>query len=145
MLRGTAMKKQAIVIAAIALIGTHAFAADIGVKAPLPPPTPVYNWTGFYVGGNAGVGLGTFKTDFNASGNTVDTLTISGTPEVALTAAVAGSGFDEVYPAGFIGGGQAGFNWQLSPIWVVGAEADFQGADEKEHSTPTFGVSGPIS
>jgi outer membrane immunogenic protein len=47
--------------------------------------------------------------------------------------------FDEVYPAGFIGGGQIGFNWQLSPLWVVGAEADFQGADEKEHSGPVIG------
>src|SRR5215469_8829560 len=126
-----------------------ASAADIATKAPLPPPAPVYNWTGFYVGGNAGVGLGTYKTDFNASGTSSDTIdaVIQGvtTPVVALNFNFAGSGFDEVYPAGFVGGGQAGFNWQLSPIWVVGAEADFQGADEKEHSTPTFGVSGPIS
>jgi opacity protein-like surface antigen len=35
-----------------------AFAADIArkmpVKAPPPAPAPVYNWTGFYVGLNAG-------------------------------------------------------------------------------------------
>ena len=116
-----------------------ALAADIGVKAPLPAPAPVYNWTGWYVGGNLGVSLGTFKTDFNASGTSA-----KNTLSAAQTAAVAGSGFDEVYPAGFIGGGQAGFNWQLSPLWVVGAEADFQGADEKQHSTPTFGTSGPV-
>src|SRR5262249_21747096 len=45
-------------------------------------------------------------------------------------------GGDTVYPGGFIGGGQIGFNWQLSPLWVVGVEGDFQGADEKEHSGP---------
>jgi hypothetical protein len=43
------MKKLAIVIAAIALIGTPAFAADMAVKMPVkaPPPLPasVYSWT----------------------------------------------------------------------------------------------------
>jgi opacity protein-like surface antigen len=43
-----------------------AFAADIAVKAPLPAPTPVYSWTGWYVGGNLGASFGRAKTDFNA-------------------------------------------------------------------------------
>jgi outer membrane immunogenic protein len=121
-----------------------ALAADIGVKAPLPAPAPVYNWTGFYVGGNAGVSLGTFKTDFNAAATTATTFIPSIFPGT-FTAAIAGSGGDDtVYPGGFVGGGQIGYNWQFSPLWVVGVEADFQGADEKEHSNPTFGVSGLI-
>jgi outer membrane immunogenic protein len=37
-----------------------ALAADIGVKGPLPALAPVYNWTGWYVGGNAGCQLGHF-------------------------------------------------------------------------------------
>jgi len=47
------MKKLAIAIAAIALIGTPAFAADMAVKAPppVPAPPPNFNWTGFYIGG----------------------------------------------------------------------------------------------
>jgi outer membrane immunogenic protein len=44
------MKKLATVIAAIALIGTPAFAADMAVKAPPPAPAPVPTWTGFYGG-----------------------------------------------------------------------------------------------
>jgi outer membrane immunogenic protein len=120
-----------------------ALAADIGVKAPLPPPAPVYNWTGFYVGGNLGVSLGTFKTDFNvAPGTLVSPASLEG----PFTAAIPGfAGRDEVYPGGFIGGGQIGYNWQFSPIWVVGVEADFQGADEKEHSGPFTGqFSSPV-
>jgi outer membrane immunogenic protein len=117
-----------------------AFAADVAVKAPPPAPAPVYNWTGWYVGVNAGASMGKVKTDFNAPGSFAATVGVNSVP---LAATFAGSGFDEVYPGGFIGGGQIGFNWQLSPLWVVGAEADFQGADEKEHSTPSFGVSGP--
>jgi len=122
-----------------------ALAADIGVKAPLPAPAPAYNWTGFYVGGNAGVGLGTFKTDTNvAPGTFAATIeTING--PVPIGATIPGfAGTDFLYPGGFVGGGQIGFNWQLSPLWVVGVEGDFQGAAEKEHSTPTFGFSAPF-
>jgi|SRR5215469_793969 len=100
------MKKLA-TIAVAGLIATPAFAADMGVP-PAPPPAPVYNWTGFYVGGNAGVSLGTFKTDFNvAPGTFVETSATTHLP--IATATIPGfSGFDEVYPGGFIGGGQIG-------------------------------------
>jgi opacity protein-like surface antigen len=60
------MKKPAIAIATIALIGTPAFAADMAVKAPPPAPAPVYNWTGWYAGVNAGASFGDVKTDFNS-------------------------------------------------------------------------------
>jgi outer membrane immunogenic protein len=131
------MKKLLTAIAAIALIGTPAFAADIAVKAPpLPPPAPVYNWTGWYVGGNVGASFGTFKTDFNAA-----PVLIGGNPFVPVS---PGFGFsDTEYPGGFVGGGQIGFNWQFSPIWVVGLEADFQGIDNKESSTQTNNFSIP--
>jgi outer membrane immunogenic protein len=141
------MKKLATAIAAIALIGTPAFAADIAVKAPPPAPAPVYNWTGFYVGGNIGASFGTFKTDFNATPVTVATTGFSTICTVAAPCTFTSPGFagrDEVYPGGFIGGGQIGFNWQLSPLWVVGAEADFQGADEKGHSTLTSNFNAPL-
>ena len=121
-----------------------ALAADIGVKGPpAAPPAPVYNWTGFYVGGNLGVSLGTFKTDFNASGTLVSGLSIPGLNPFASNFAGSG-GDDTVYPGGFIGGGQIGYNWQLSPLWVVGVEGDFQGADEKEHSNPSVGFRAPV-
>ena len=118
-----------------------ALAADIAVKGPPPaPPAPVYNWTGFYVGGNAGVSLGTFKTDFNAPVAVM--ATIPGGASATFPTALSGT--DTLYPGGFVGGGQIGFNWQLSPLWVVGVEGDFQGTDQKEHGNPTGNFSVPI-
>jgi outer membrane immunogenic protein len=115
------------------------FAADMAVKAPPPAaPAPVYNWTGWYVGVNAGASFGNVKTDFNVAPGT--SLVIEG--ESFSTGTIPGfAGSDRVYPSGFIGGGQIGYNWQFSPIWVVGFEADFQGAVEKDHSTPTSNFS----
>jgi outer membrane immunogenic protein len=37
--------------------------------------------------------------------------------------------------SGFIGGGQVGYNWQVSPIWVLGVEGMFDGTDIRSDST----------
>jgi outer membrane immunogenic protein len=110
------------VVAITGLIGTSAFAADMGVPAA-PPPAPVWNWTGWYAGVNVGASFGNAKTDFNG------TPFFQGTTQVT-----SGFGFsDREYPDGFMGGGQIGYNWQYSPIIVVGLEADFQGAVERDN------------
>jgi outer membrane immunogenic protein len=112
-------------------------------QAPPPPPAPVYNWTGWYAGVNAGASFGDVKTDFNAP------VTISVTSLIMIigtgTRTFGFAGSNTNYPSGFMGGGQIGYNWQLSPIWVAGLEADFQGADEREHSTLTNNLSGFVS
>ena len=123
------MNKLATAIAVAGLIATPAFAADMPVKAPAAPmPAPVYNWTGWYVGVNAGASMGNANTDFNVSPVTCG----SG------CAYNLGHGFsDRNYPDGFIGGGQIGYNWQYSPLIVVGLEADFQGSLERQSSNLT--------
>jgi outer membrane immunogenic protein len=99
-----------------------ALAADMAVKAPPPAPAPVYNWTGWYVGVNAGAGFGRAKTDFNGGPVEADPIPI--TPSFGFS--------DTTSPNGFIGGGQIGYNWQYSPLIVLGVEADFQGALERD-------------
>jgi len=117
------------VVAITGFVGTSAFAADMGVPAA-PPPAPVWNWTGWYVGVNAGASMGRAKTDFNRDPVTVVLNGASGSsPSLALS--------NTESPDGFIGGGQIGYNYQLSPIWLVGFEADFQGALEKDSNTLT--------
>jgi len=128
------MKGPICVATLAALIAAPAVAADMAVKAPPPAPAPAYSWTGWYVGGNAGASFGHAKTDFNAAPATVNTTFGS-----FDTPGLAGSAITE--PAGVIGGGQIGYNWQFSPILVAGLEADIQASGERDSITLT----GPFS
>ena len=40
-------------------------------------------------------------------------------------------GSESVKPAGIIGGGQIGYNWQFASHWIAGVEADIQASGEK--------------
>ena len=82
-----------------------AMAADLGggpprgsLKDAPPPPLPLYSWSGLYIGVHAGYGW--TDLDWTAGGTTVND-----------------SG------AGWLGGGQVGYNWQRGAL-VFGVEAD---------------------
>jgi outer membrane immunogenic protein len=92
-------------VALIALgAAVPAIAADMAprtyTKAPAYAASPIYNWTGFYVGGHVGGG---FPGSNNLVGGSND-----GT---------------------FMGGVQAGYDMQFSPNWVVGVEANYSWLD----------------
>jgi outer membrane immunogenic protein len=112
------MKRIFIGIAAIAsLLTTSAFAADLAarpVKAPVYVE-PVYNWTGFYIGGNVGYSWGRSR----------DTSSLTNTAGTVLFTSIDRTDLD-----GVVGGGQIGYNWQVQN-WLWGLEADIQGTDEK--------------
>jgi outer membrane immunogenic protein len=112
----------------------------MAVKAPpAPPPAPAYNWTGWYAGVNAGASFGSVKTDYNAPATFAATFAAVGT---ATSPTIPFAGSHTEYPSGFMGGGQIGYNWQYSPLIVVGFEADFQGALERDSSTLTNNFTG---
>ena len=94
-------------------IGAPASAADMAArpytKAPPPVVAPIYDWTGFYIGGNGGWGQSRNCWDF------VD----------AAGFAVA-SGCRE--RSGGLAGGQIGYRWQAG-TWVFGLEAQGDWAD----------------
>jgi outer membrane immunogenic protein len=109
------MKKLLVVgIAAAAFCGAPALAADLPTKpAPVPvsvAPAPVFNWTGFYIGGTAGEGDGNSQICF-----------------------APGSCTDKIIMSGFVGGATAGFNWQLTN-WVFGVEGDWSWGKNKGFS-----------
>jgi outer membrane immunogenic protein len=129
------MMKRLLGSAALAMmLAAPAMAADMAVKAPLykaPPPPPVLSWTGFYLGANAGYGWG--RTSNTADpGDPATAFFLGGgvfTPEQFATS---------VRQSGVIAGAQAGYNWQLSPNWVGGIEADLQYAHVKGSPVTTL-------
>jgi outer membrane immunogenic protein len=113
------MKRMLIGIAAVtSLFTASAFAADLPVRTYTKAPAyvdPGYNWTGFYVGGNIGYSWGR-SSDTSSLTNGAGTTLFSSADKTNLD--------------GIVGGGQAGYNWQMQN-WVWGLEADIQGTDEK--------------
>ena len=117
-----------------------AAAADLPAATPVykaaPAGTP-YDWTGFYAGGNIGYGWG--------SAHAADTVNSLGFDFTGFFP-VSFSHADTKSLDGVVGGGQVGYNWQASPSWVYGVEADWQAASQKasqSHSDPyvTLGFS----
>ena len=110
-----------------------ASAADMALKARPPAPVAaVYNWTGFYIGGNIGYGWG---QDTNPSVSFVDP---GGAVAFGPYFAAGGNVLPNLRPEGVIGGGQVGYNWQINQF-VLGAVADFQAADIGSSATAIVG------
>lgn len=110
-----------------------AFAADLPSHAPPPvftPPPPLYSWTGFYVGVNAGYHWG--NSSFNFTSTDTDGPAVGGGLGVAQQFGVipftGTSG-----ASGFIGGGQFGYNYQINSF-VLGLEVDFDAATGSKSS-----------
>ena len=101
-----------------------ASAADLPARyappAPIVAAVPLFTWTGFYVGVNAGYG-------WQDSNNSASVFVPAGTFVTApLASGVVTFGDDN--GAGFVGGGQIGYNYQIGSF-VLGVEADLQWAD----------------
>ena len=106
-------------------------AANMPMKAPVA--APYNNWTGFYVGLNAGGGWGHSNDPTSATFNPT-----TGYFSAAGTTAVNSAGAQSTNTSGFTGGLQAGYNWQWANI-VAGIEADFDYFGQKGSSS-TSGV-----
>jgi outer membrane immunogenic protein len=119
------MTKMLLAAVSFGALASQAIAADMP-PVPLPPPVPVCIWCGFYVGGTIGYT------------NAIDTYDTAGTVSyfnpanpgnaVAYAGALATIGTASFSPStnGFIGGAQAGYNWQFGGF-LAGLETDFQG------------------
>jgi outer membrane immunogenic protein len=117
--------------ASLGALSVPAMAADVPAPAyTKAPPPPEFNWSGLYVGGNAGWGsLDDTAVPF--------CLTPAGEWEGPGCDFVPGG---QVKGNGFIGGGQLGYNWQAGRM-VLGLETDFQGSTTKGSTT----VPGPFN
>jgi outer membrane immunogenic protein len=113
------MKRMLIGMTTVAsLLATSALAADLPMRTYTKAPVfvePIFNWTGFYVGGNIGYSWGR-SSDSSTLTNTAGTVLFASTGTTDLN--------------GVVGGGQIGYNWQIQN-WLWGFEADIQGTNEK--------------
>lgn len=110
----------------LAVLAGPAFAADLPSTKDAPvfvAPSPIFNWTGFYAGANAGYGWGPAKARLQLPADPGSQSFFN--PALAAGALPATLNFNR---SGFIGGGQIGYNYQINSV-VLGLEADIQGAD----------------
>jgi outer membrane immunogenic protein len=126
------MKKLALAVSLLAISAVGASAADMAPapvysKAPVVMP-PVYDWTGFYVGANAGGAW----SNFDPATSTV--FSPVGYFAATSVTAIGAAGLQGINNTGFTGGLTAGYNWQAGAA-VVGIESDFN----------YFGVKGSTS
>src|SRR5271168_5218963 len=100
------MKKLLLGTVALVALGATvpALAADLGARTPYTKApayaAPIYNWTGFYIGGHIG---GAFTRDNSFNG-------------LAVPASNSGA---------FLGGVQVGADYQFAPNWVLGVEGQY--------------------
>ena len=125
------MRTRLLATVALLSLSTAAFAADLpSRRAPAPyVVVPVFTWTGFYVGGNVGGGVGDFRTTNFAN-------TAAGA--AALATGARPTTFNNS-TTGFTGGGQIGYNYQIGQF-VIGVEADASYTDFSQ--TRTVGIAG---
>jgi outer membrane immunogenic protein len=124
------MKKFFLATVGLVALGmaAPASAADLAArpytKAPPPAPPPVYDWNGFYIGGNGGGGTSRKCWDLTAfTATTVFPLGAEGCHDAT----------------GGTAGGQIGYRWQVPSnypnSWVFGIEGQGNWADFRGNNT----------
>jgi outer membrane autotransporter protein len=92
------------------------------VKAPVYKAPDAINWAGLYVGAIGGVQSGRSDMYFPTSGFT------GSFAGLVDSAQGAGGSASDMHPAGILGGGTLGYNWQAGH-WVYGLEGDMAGTN----------------
>ena len=125
------MLKKILLSTAFAAAALPALAADLPSRTTAPaapayaPAVPVFTWTGFYIGVNAG---------YNWSNN-----------DLTLYSAPAYAGYIpgkiKADSDGFTGGIQAGYNWQMNQF-VLGIEGDWVWLDSGKTNSATVAYPG---
>jgi len=125
--------KSILAAATLVALGTvSASAADMAARpyTKAPAMAPMWDWSGFYIGGNVGYGI--------SRSPTTNSLVAPTTPPLVVLASS-----DRLTSDGVIGGGQIGWNKMFAPNWLFGIEADIQAADQKGSSVLSGAFFGP--
>jgi outer membrane immunogenic protein len=124
------MIKRIALVAVAALAASMAQASDLpyGAQFAAPAAAPIAvatnTWTGFYIGGNLG-----------AIGGTKNSASLTGSSDGDFSAGLVGNRVQSSSNVGVLFGPVVGYNYQISPSFVVGAEADYGWANADRRST----------
>jgi outer membrane immunogenic protein len=124
------MRRFLLATVSAAALSTSAMAADIPTRVPVKAPPPVVvaqSWAGFYIGIHAGVAWN--HAAFADLGD-----------DAGVFNRAPPGDFWKPDRAGFMGGGQIGYNFQSGNV-VYGLEADFSGVANKSSTI----VSPPVT
>jgi outer membrane immunogenic protein len=142
------------------MFSSSAYSADLYLGNQVAAASSAYDWSGFYVGANAGYGGGDFKhpisigmqladdfgdlfydsDDFEGFkdevgylGGVFDDMTWGEVSdgEYDGKSFTLGTGTLDLTAAGFVGGVQAGYNFMATENFLLGIEADIQGSSIK--------------
>ena len=116
------MKTFLLATVAFATLVSTASAADMAARPytkapPMVEASPIYNWTGFYIGGHIGGAFG-------------------GNNNILAPGFTGNNSNDGV----FMGGAQVGFDTQFSPNWVIGLEANYSFLDTNANAFVNRGL-----
>jgi opacity protein-like surface antigen len=107
-----------------------AFAADLPLKASPMPAAVLYNWTGFYAGGEFGGGWETEQVTI-----------VTNNPGSAFA---PGTVLNPVHDSGVLGGAYAGYNYQINQL-VIGIDGDFTWANLSGNATDVSVLNGDVA
>jgi outer membrane immunogenic protein len=132
------MKK--VMLGGVALITLGFVGAAVAADMPLKAPAPVVvnTWTGFYAG-----------VDFGGINGSHENDTFTQSPGVGAGGVVTydPTSFSSANHWGAMGGVYAGYNWAVTPSWVVGVEGDWNktnlGTTSNNHVLTSGGVPVP--
>lgn len=127
------MKRFVAALFTVALSAAAASAADLPARTYSKAPVvvaPVYDWTGFYVGLNAGGAWSESNPTTATIFSPVGYFATTSTPAIGIV------GNQNINRASFTGGLTGGYNWQVSSA-VLGIEADFNYFGFKGSATGT--------
>jgi outer membrane immunogenic protein len=108
-----------LLITLLAAVGLVIAVVATACAAPHTFPFPYPNWAGFYVGGLAGGAWGTYDT------STSTAEVPGGEFSPPAIAAFNAAGPQSIKPGSFIGGFDAGYNWQAGS-YLFGVEGDIE-------------------
>jgi outer membrane immunogenic protein len=134
---------------AVALAGAAA-AAELPPAPPPPAPPPPPLWTGFYAGLSVGGAWNASNSVETLAVNTFDNYAVVTGLPLGAESAASQSGVASINNGGgVIGGGQIGYNFQLTNWgWssvLVGIEADISGLSQRGNGSFANSVTDPVS